>query len=90
MAVTTVDASEWLWRRDVFLRVKFKERFSYWELLYDASDDDLFSVRFLEGGHRAICTEKPTLNYYLGGHSNASADFSSARAHTFSEVVDYG
>lgn len=66
----TVDASEWLWKRSVLQKVRFKVELSYFELLYGYSDDDMFSVEFIETGLRAGCSEQATLNYFLGGHSN--------------------
>lgn len=75
LTITTVDASEWLWRREVINRVRFTtENISYWQLLYGYSDDDMFSVEFMKAGFRAICTQRATLNYFLGGHSNNFPD----------------
>lgn len=70
LEITTVDASEWLWKRSAFRSIKYQERFEYFDVLYGASEDDLFSLRFRGEGLSATCTQLATLNYYLGGHSN--------------------
>lgn len=70
LAITTVDASEWLCSRQVLECLRYKERMSYWELVYGHTEDDIFSAQFVEAGFRAGCSERATLNYFLGGHSN--------------------
>ncbi|WP_186327578.1 glycosyltransferase [Paenibacillus sp. Y412MC10] len=69
---STVDASEWLYSRELLKKVRFTEKVNYWQILYDWSDDDMLSLDFIKSGFRAGCSELPTLNYFLGGHSNSN------------------
>ena len=72
----TVDANEWLWKREVLDQVRYKENeMTYTELLYGYSDDYAFVLLFLEAGYWAECTRQPTLHYYLGGHSNDASSW---------------
>lgn len=64
-----VDTSELLVRRSLFSRVRYREDYSYTEILYGFCDDYLFGIALLEAGAQGVCTELPTLRYYLGGSS---------------------
>ncbi len=64
-----VDSGEFMFRRELLARISFKEEFSYTELLYGFCDDYLMGVTLLKAGATGVCTEQPTLRYYLGGNS---------------------
>jgi glycosyltransferase involved in cell wall biosynthesis len=66
-----IDSSEWLMRRRVFDRVRFRERVTPREMIYQFSEDYLFCREAWEQGIRFECSERVTLNYYLGGYSGA-------------------
>lgn len=64
-----VDTGEWLLRRKLFDKVRFKEHFSYTEVLYGFCDDYLFGCDLLTSHIHVKPTEKATLRYFLGGNS---------------------
>lgn len=65
-----VDSSELMMRRRVFDRVRFQETYTAREMIYQYSEDYLFCRAAQEAGLRFGCTEKVTLNYYLGGYGS--------------------
>jgi hypothetical protein len=66
-----IDSSEWMMRRRVFDRVRFREHATPREMIYQFTDDYLFCHEAWEAGMRFGCTERVTLNYYLGGYTGA-------------------
>ncbi|TDR73900.1 glycosyltransferase family A protein [Paludibacterium purpuratum] len=66
-----IDSSEWLMRRSVFDRVRFREQVTPREMIYQFSEDYLFCREAWEMGIRFECSERVTLNYFLGGYSGA-------------------
>jgi hypothetical protein len=66
-----IDSSEWMMRRRVFDRVRFRESATPREMIYQYSEDYLFCRDAWEAGMRFGCSERVTLNYYLGGYSGA-------------------
>lgn len=64
-----VDTGEWLLARHILNIVRFKEHFSYTEILYGFCDDYLFGLDLLKNDVKVKTTEEPTLRYYLGGNS---------------------
>lgn len=67
----TVDASEWLLRKDLFTDgiIKYTDNYSYTDILYGHCEDYLFGTNIRNAGLKIGCTESPTLNYYLSGNS---------------------
>lgn len=64
-----IDSSEWMMRRRVFEQVHFREHVTPREMIYQLSEDYLFCREAWEAGVRFECSERVTLNYYLGGYS---------------------
>ena len=70
LQLLTVDSSEWLIRRTFHLRFPFRERLRFREVSQALSDDYLFCQKLAGAEIKVGCTEKFTLNYYLGGRSS--------------------
>ncbi|MGD2091824.1 MAG: glycosyltransferase [Candidatus Aminicenantes bacterium] len=67
---STVDANEWLVKADIFRQFPFKEKFSYEDLCSDVAFDDLWNIAIRNSSVKAVCSERVSLIYYLGGMSN--------------------
>lgn len=67
----TVDANEWMLRKELFTnkQLKFIDEYSYTDILYGHCEDYLFGTRIKELNLKVGCTNLPTLNYYLSGNS---------------------
>jgi hypothetical protein len=76
--VFTVDTSEMLVRKEVHATQHWVTRFTWRQMTGDYSDDYAFVKRCHEAGMRFVCSEKPTLNYYLDGVSNRASPRPSA------------
>lgn len=63
-----VDSSEWMMKRHVFTAVRFVERATPREMIYQYSEDYLFCRDAARHGFAFACSERVTLSYYLGGY----------------------
>ncbi len=66
----TIDSSEWLLRRAFHLQFAFRERMTFREVSHMLTEDYLFCKSLADAGVRVGCSEKFTLNYYLGGYTS--------------------
>lgn len=66
-----VDMGEWLLRREIFDDFRFDEKYSPDEIAMMVGEDDKFLAHLRTARVATICTEQATLNYRLGGFSNA-------------------
>jgi glycosyltransferase involved in cell wall biosynthesis len=69
-AVRMVDTSEWLFRRDVLLRIPFCEEYSYEDWMEVRPEDNKLVRALVAAGVTIACTHMPSLRCYLGGYSN--------------------
>lgn len=65
----TVDVSEWLLRREFQLQHPFREHYAFREVSHGVTEDYLFCTELAEAGIPVSCSQKATLNYYLGGRT---------------------
>ncbi|MEQ9207269.1 MAG: glycosyltransferase family A protein [Phycisphaerales bacterium] len=63
-----IDSSEWMMRRSVFDAVSFLENATPRQMIYQYTEDYLFCRDAVRAGLIFACSEKITLNYYLGGY----------------------
>ena len=70
--VYTIDTSELMVKREVHSEFLFNVNFTWREMVGDYSDDYAFVKKCHEAGLKFKCSEKITLNYIIGGHSNKS------------------
>lgn len=69
---STVDANEWLVRAEIYRQFPFREKYGYYDLMGNASFDDIWNLNIRAAGVRAVSSEKVGLTYHLGGQSNKS------------------
>lgn len=67
---STVDANEWLVRAEVYREFPFRERFGFYDLMANASYDDLWNLAIRAAGVKAVSSGTVGLSYHLGGRSN--------------------
>jgi GT2 family glycosyltransferase len=65
-----VDTNELLVRRQLFERLPFPEVFSRWKQKLGLGDDAVWAHQLVRHRIRTVCTERVTVNYYMGGKSN--------------------
>jgi hypothetical protein len=70
---STVDANEWLVRGEFLRQFPYRERYGFYDLMANAAYDDLWNLEIRAAGARAVCSERVSLLYHLGGASNSSA-----------------
>ncbi len=70
---STVDSNSWLVEANILRQFPFREKFGYQDLISDTSFDDIWNNDIKAAGVRAVCSEKPSLIYHLGGASTCSA-----------------
>jgi len=68
--VRTVDTGEWLLERALLLEHPFCEYYTDADLAEMTTEDDKLLQTLVEHRIRIVCSELPTLRYYLGGYSN--------------------
>jgi len=68
-AFSTVDASAWLVKADIYRQFPFRERFGYQDLISNTSFDDIWNHDIRAAGIRVACSERASLIYHLGGAS---------------------
>ncbi|KUN77857.1 hypothetical protein AQJ66_32045 [Streptomyces bungoensis] len=68
-----VDTNELLLRRETQLRIPFPTDFTLWQRILGTTEDMALCERLLRAGVVAVCSERPTVDYYMGGFSNAAA-----------------
>lgn len=69
---STVDANEWLVRAGILRQFPFRERFGFYDLMANASYDDIWNLDIRAAGVKVICDETVDLIYHLGGSSNGT------------------
>lgn len=69
-----IDSSEWIMRRNVFEKVKFREFATPREMIYQFSEDYMFCKEAFELGFVFEGSGEATLNYYFSGYSSANFD----------------
>jgi glycosyltransferase involved in cell wall biosynthesis len=67
---STVDANEWLVKADVFRQFPFREKYSCADIEHEMYLDQLWNIDIRRAAVKAVCNEKPSLIYHLGGLSN--------------------
>jgi hypothetical protein len=65
-----VDTNEILVRRPLYERIPFPETFSRWKQKIGLGDDAVWGHMLVRQGIRTVCTERVTVNYFMGGKSN--------------------
>lgn len=68
-----IDANEFFFRRGDHLRYLFKTEYTEEERAEGLGEDDELSLRLLDDGVPYGCTERYTLNFYLGGRFTEQA-----------------
>jgi glycosyltransferase involved in cell wall biosynthesis len=68
-----VDTNELMVRRETHARIPFPTDFTLWERILETTEDMALCRRLLEHGVRSVCTGRATVDYYMGGFSNAAA-----------------
>lgn len=68
-----VDSSELAMRRELLPVVRFQERYSAREMIYQYTEDFLFCRAAQAAGIGFACSGRVTLNYYLGGYHSGPA-----------------
>jgi hypothetical protein len=68
-----VDTSEYLVRRSLHDRIPFPTRFSRWQRQLGLTEDMAFSHALVKQRVVVARSERPTLDYYMGGYSNVDA-----------------
>ncbi|WP_428964852.1 glycosyltransferase family 2 protein [Micromonospora fluostatini] len=71
--ITRVDTSEYLVRRDLHARIPFPTRYPSWRRRRGYTEDLAFSIELVRQGVPVTCSQRATLDYYMGGYSNADA-----------------
>lgn len=66
----TVDMNEWLFRTACLRGLGFDDRFSQFEVDHRVGEDDKLFQRARAEGVKFVCSQRPTVRYYLGGVSN--------------------
>jgi hypothetical protein len=69
-----VDTSEWLFERDLLLRMPFCEDYDYRDWVEVVPEDNKLLRALVERAIPLACTHMPSLRYYLGGYSNSFSD----------------
>ncbi|MFE4637732.1 glycosyltransferase family 2 protein [Streptomyces sp. NPDC056773] len=73
LILSRVDTNELMVRRDVHARIPFPTEFSLWQRVMQTTEDMALCQRMLEEGVASVCTGEATVDYYMGGYSNAEA-----------------
>jgi glycosyltransferase involved in cell wall biosynthesis len=68
-----VDTSEWLFERDLLLRLPFCEEYDHRDWVEVVPEDNKLLRALVDQGIPLACTHMPSLRYYLGGYSNSFA-----------------
>jgi hypothetical protein len=66
-----VDMGSWLFRAEIFRSLRFENRYSDADVQNSITEDDKLLRDLRRLGIRTACTEDPSLEYRLGGFSNA-------------------
>lgn len=68
-----VDTNELLVRRETHERIPFPTDFTVWQRILQTTEDMALCERLLRAGVVAVCSRQATVDYYMGGFSNAAA-----------------
>jgi hypothetical protein len=68
--VMMVDVSEWLIARNLLLKIPFREQYTDNDKQNVLGEDAKLLLDLVDKKIKIVCTNKPTLLYYLGGLSN--------------------
>jgi glycosyltransferase involved in cell wall biosynthesis len=68
-----VDTNELLLRRETHERIPFPTDFTVWQRILETTEDMALCERLLRAGVVAVCSEQDSVDYYMGGFSNAAA-----------------
>ncbi|MGW2439027.1 glycosyltransferase family 2 protein [Streptomyces goshikiensis] len=71
--LSRVDTNELMVRRETHARIPFPTEFTLWQRVLETTEDMAFCQRLLELGVPSVCTGRATVDYYMGGFSNAAA-----------------
>ncbi|MCX5205055.1 glycosyltransferase [Streptomyces sp. NBC_00237] len=71
--LSRVDTNELLVRRDTHRRIPFPTDFSVWQRILETTEDMAFCQALQQHGTVSVCSERATVDYYMGGYSNAAA-----------------
>lgn len=69
--IPLIDTSAWLLARDLLVETPFREDFTPADARAKRGEDDKLLADLLERRALIVCSELPTLRYYLGGYSNS-------------------
>jgi hypothetical protein len=72
--VARVDTSEFLIRRELHERMPWPTTFSRAQQSLGFTEDLVFSHQLVKRGVEVACSERATLDYYMGGYSNPGVD----------------
>ncbi|MFD7703713.1 glycosyltransferase family A protein [Streptomyces caelestis] len=68
-----VDTNELLVRRETHERIPFPTDFTVWQRILQTTEDMALCERLLRDGAVTVCSGQATVDYYMGGFSNAAA-----------------
>jgi GT2 family glycosyltransferase len=71
--LSRVDTNELLLRRETHARVPFPTEFTVWQRILETTEDMALCQELLKRGIGTVCSEQATVDYYMGGFSNAAA-----------------
>ncbi|MFJ3906200.1 glycosyltransferase family 2 protein [Streptomyces sp. NPDC090025] len=71
--LSRVDTNELLVRRETHARIPFPTAFTVWQRILETTEDMAFCQELLRQGVGTVCSERATVDYYMGGFSNAAA-----------------
>jgi len=70
MRFTWIDLGEWLFPPGFLQTHPFETHYGPWEWFNITVEDKALPKAIYESGLRVVCTNQPTLHYYLGGYTN--------------------
>ncbi|MFI1718201.1 glycosyltransferase family A protein [Streptomyces litmocidini] len=71
--LSRVDTNELLVRRETHARIPFPTEYTVWQRILETTEDMALCQELLRHGVSTVCSERPTVDYYMGGFSNAAA-----------------
>ncbi|MEU1228951.1 glycosyltransferase family A protein [Streptomyces sp. NPDC005828] len=71
--LSRVDTNELLIRRETHARIPFPTTYTVWQRILETTEDMALCQELLRHGVSTACSERPTVDYYMGGFSNAAA-----------------
>lgn len=69
-SIRSADTGEWLFERELLIKYPFPETYTAEDIASVITEDDKLLSLLVDNKIPVMCTNKPTLKYYLGGYSN--------------------